>query len=208
MQNRLIIDTSSEHTIMGIAQGQKVLASHISPHSNQLSQSLMPTLQTLLLEAELKLNQLDEIAVGIGPGSYTGTRVGVAVAKSLHFALKRPKLTGFCSLLSFVPSIEGSFACVMPSKTGDFYLLKGIRFNNTLTCSQSALIDIDTLTEELKGTEVLIGKPLKEIQSRFADFPFQWNPPQPTLEPILAYLSSSEDAGFSPRLELIYLHKP
>ena len=208
MHNRLIIDTSSEHTIMGIAQGQKVLASHIFPHANQLSQSLMPALQTLLLEAELKLDQLDEIGVGIGPGSYTGTRVGVAVAKSLHFALKKPKLTGFCSLLSFVPSVEGSFACVMPSKTGDFYLLKVIRFNNTLTCSQSALIDIDTLTEELKGTGVLIGKPLKEIQSRFADFLFQWNPPQPTLEPILAYLSSPEDPGLSPRLDLIYLHKP
>lgn len=208
MHNRLIIDTSSEHTIMGIAQGQKVLASRISLHANQLSQSLMPALQTLLLEAELKLEQLDEIAVGIGPGSYTGTRVGVAVAKSLHFALKKPKLTGFCSLLGFVPSLEGSFACVMPSKTGDFYLIKGTRLNNTLTCSRSALIDFDTLVKELKGTGVLIAKPLKEVQSRFADFPFQWDLPPPALEPILAYLSSPEDAGISPRLDLIYLHKP
>ncbi|MBS0652567.1 MAG: tRNA (adenosine(37)-N6)-threonylcarbamoyltransferase complex dimerization subunit type 1 TsaB [Verrucomicrobia bacterium] len=206
--NRLIIDTSSEHTVMGLAQGCKVLASHIALHANQLSQSLMPTLQSLLSEAGLKLNQLDEIAVGIGPGSYTGTRVGVAIAKSLHFALKKPSLTGFCSLLAFIPRLEGQFACVMPSKTGDFYLLKGVRSEGRLTCSQSTLIDVNALIEELKGTDILIGKPLHEVQAKFADLALQWSLPAPSLDPILAYLEAPEQAGANPRLDLIYLHKP
>lgn len=193
---------------MGIAQDRKVLASHIELHANQLSQSLMPTLQNLLSEAGLKLNQLDEIAVGIGPGSYTGTRVGVAVAKSLHFALKKPALTGFCSLLAFIPSLEGQFACVMPSKTGDFYLLKGLRSEGRLTCSQSTLLDANTLIEELKGTDILIGKPLHEVQAKFTDLAYTWNLPAPSLDPILAYLETPEQAETAPRLDLIYLHRP
>lgn len=206
--HRLIIDTSSEYTIMGIAQDQKVLRSHIALHANQLSRSLMPTLQTLLSEADLKLDQLDEIAVGIGPGSYTGARVGVAVAKSLHFALRKPRLIGFCSLLAFIPLAEGQFACVMPSKTGDFYLIKGIRSAERLTCSHSTLIDAHTLIEELKEANILIGKPLREVQTKFADLALSWHLPTPSLDPILAYLNTSEQTTFSPQLDLIYLHKP
>ncbi len=206
--HRLIIDTSSEHTIMGIAQDHRILASHIELHANQLSQSLMPTLQKLLWETDLKLNQLDEIAVGIGPGSYTGTRVGVAVAKSLHFALKKPQLTGFCSLLAFIPPTEGQFACVVPSKTGDFYLLKGICSEGKISCSHSTLMDGKILIEELTGADILIGKPLHEVREKFADLSLPWNLPTPSLEPILAYLENSEQTASGPRLDLIYLHKP
>ena len=195
---RLIIDTSSEHSLMGIAQNKKILASQISIHSNQLSQTLIPSLQTLLEESGVRLDQLGEIAVGIGPGSYTGTRVGVSIARGLSFALKSrlqnsstqqnrpfealcapassPTLSGMVSsagygqpslssqstskswffwVLEFAngskaacskefllpagisPPLQGTFACVMPSKTGDFYLLKGLRSQDSLTNIQS-----------------------------------------------------------------------
>ncbi len=205
---RLIIDTSSVHTIMGVVQERTVLASHIALHANRLSQSLMPTLQNLLFEAAVKLNQLDEIAIGIGPGSYTGTRVGFAVAKSLHFALKKPKLTSFCSLLAFIPPVKGRFACVMPSKTGDFYLLKGVRSEEKLTCSHSTLLGANTLIEELNGTDTFIGKPLHEVRAKFTDLAYPWTLPEPSLNSILAYLETPEQGVPTPQLDLIYLHKP
>jgi tRNA threonylcarbamoyl adenosine modification protein YeaZ len=208
LPTRLIIDTSSEQTILGIACGQDLLASFISPHANRLSQTLMPQLQSLLQQADLTLHEIDEIAVGIGPGSYTGTRVGVAVAKSLHFALKRPRLTGFCSLLAFIPPSLQKFACVMPSKTGDFYLLKGIRSSHHLTCSQSELVDRASLTLALNDISHLIGKPFEEMRALLPEFAACWMPPHPSLEPIIEYLSSLPPTEEPSSVELIYLHKP
>jgi tRNA threonylcarbamoyladenosine biosynthesis protein TsaB len=204
--HRLVIDTSSEHCLIGIACRGQILASQISPHANQLSQSLMPTLQALLEKADIRLNQLHEIAVGIGPGSYTGTRVGVAVAKSLCFALQTPQLKGFCSLLAFIPPTEGAFACVMPSKTGDVYLLKGIQTTERLTCNRSCLISPSALLDELTGVSIFVGKPLQEIKTLFPDFSIQWVQPEPRLEPILAFLETDQESCL--KVDLIYLHKP
>lgn len=205
---RLIIDTSSEQTILGIARKQEVLASQISPHANKLSQSLMPDLQRLLQRANLTLKQIDEIAVGIGPGSYTGTRVGVAIAKSLHFALNRPLLRGFCSLLAYIPPLEGKFACVMPSKTGDFYLLKGERSFDNLACSQSELVDRSTLATLLTDVDFFIAKPLDEIRSLFPEFASKWNLSSPTLSPIIDYIEALPSVEALSTTDLIYLHKP
>lgn len=203
---RLIIDTSSEYSLAGIANGGEVIVSHITPHANALSQTLLPTLQTLLQEAGVALNQLQEIAIGIGPGSYTGTRVGVAIAKALSFGLQGPRLRGFCSLLAFLPPADGTFACVMPSKTGEFYLLKGARSGDDLTCSHSTLLSMEALTEELANVDHLIGKPLKEVQTLLPAFAARWALNTPTLDAILAHLNSTEMADSD--VSLIYLHKP
>src|SRR5262249_48061502 len=119
---RLIVDTSSEYSLVALATDTHTLFSPIELHENKLSCILLPTIEALLKEASLSIQDIDQIAVGIGPGSYTGTRVGVAVARTLSFALKIP-LKNFCSLLAFLPSFYGTFACVMPSKTGDYFLL-------------------------------------------------------------------------------------
>ncbi len=204
---RLIIDTSSEHCLMGIAQDGKILSSLITLHANQLSQTLIPSLQKLLQESGLKLSQLNEIAVGIGPGSYTGTRVGVSIAKSLSFALKTASLRGFCSLLAFLPPLEtGSFAAVMPSKTGDFYLLKGTRSEGKLSCSQSTLLSQDELTDAIADVDTLVGKPLKDIELLLPSFKGKWTQPNPTLEAVLEHLETAP-AEKTP-IDLIYLHKP
>lgn len=208
MKTRLILDTSSEHMILGIAQGKTLLASHLGLHANQLSQLLMPTLETLLEQSGVNLDQIDEIAYGLGPGSYTGTRVGVAIAKSLHFGLKMnnaaPLLKGFCSLIAFIPQDEGSFACVMPSKAGNFYLCQGSRSCSSVTLQFCDLAEKETVLQALNSSKILIGKPFSETSALFSDYSF--TPLCPNFESILCYLET-EQAAPSP-LELIYLHKP
>lgn len=202
MNIRLIIDTSSEYSLIGVAQNEKIVASQIALHSNQLSQTLFPSLQGVLKEANISLSDLNEIAVGVGPGSYTGTRVGVAIAKALSFGLKTPTLRGFCSLLALLPPYQGTFAAVIPSKTGDFYVLQGSRSEGTLTLNRSGLFDKGTTLEAITGINMLVGKPLKDLE---VQIPGDWLLPTPTLEPILLYLQT-----FSEILptDLIYLHTP
>jgi len=54
------------------------------------AEALHPMIETLLKRNNLRMNQLTGIAVGIGPGSYTGLRIGLAAAKGFAYALSLP----------------------------------------------------------------------------------------------------------------------
>lgn len=54
------------------------------------SQILLPMIDSLLKKNKTKLSQITKIEVNAGPGSFTGTRVGVSVANALGFALQIP----------------------------------------------------------------------------------------------------------------------
>lgn len=124
----LILDTSTDQCLIALANDGRIEIQEIFHHENQLSSTLLPKIQALCPS----LKSLTEIAVGIGPGSYTGTRVGVAVAKSLAFGLSIPLKT-FLSPLAFLPDLEGKFALVLPTRSGQFYVLKGENSDGKLT---------------------------------------------------------------------------
>src|SRR5512139_1088298 len=54
------------------------------------SERLMPSIRDLLEEASLKIYDLQGIALGLGPGSFTGLRIGVSTVKGLAYALQIP----------------------------------------------------------------------------------------------------------------------
>ena len=58
--------------------------------SNSHSSSIAPAIQFILQEAGVTLQELNAIAIGSGPGSYTGLRIGMSVAKGLCFSLNLP----------------------------------------------------------------------------------------------------------------------
>ena len=51
------------------------------------SEQLIPFIQSVLIDQQLELSELDAIAVSKGPGSYTGLRIGVSTAKGLCYSL-------------------------------------------------------------------------------------------------------------------------
>lgn len=66
-------------------------------------------------EAGLALRELDAVAVGIGPGSYTGLRIGLSAAKGLCFALRIPIIgIGTLETLNAVARAAGAQGCVQP----------------------------------------------------------------------------------------------
>lgn len=95
--NVLAIDSSN--LVMGVAvtSNGKVLGELMTNSRKNHSERLMPAIDRLLEDAGLKPGDLDRIAVAEGPGSYTGLRIGVTIAKMLAWSLKK-ELAGVSSL--------------------------------------------------------------------------------------------------------------
>lgn len=120
----LILDTSTERGIVAIIHDADILFHADLPFGLQNSQFLLPEIHRGLTITKLKIHDLSFVGVGVGPGSYTGIRVGATVAKTLAFACQIP-LVGVSSLDAFIPSKPASFAAVIDAKIGGVYLRIG-----------------------------------------------------------------------------------
>lgn len=93
----LAIDTSN--LVMGISViiDDKIVGELTTNMKKNHSVRLMPSIESLLQEVDVKTSELDKIIVAKGPGSYTGVRIGVSVAKTMAWSLNIP-ITGVSSL--------------------------------------------------------------------------------------------------------------
>ncbi|WLR53333.1 tRNA (adenosine(37)-N6)-threonylcarbamoyltransferase complex dimerization subunit type 1 TsaB [Bacillus tianshenii] len=119
----LAIDTSND--VMGIAvlDGDKVAGEYITNIKKNHSVRLMPSVQRLLEETNIKPKELDKIVVANGPGSYTGVRIGVTVAKTLAWSLNIP-LVGVSGLEALAYNgryFNGKIAPIFDARRGQVF---------------------------------------------------------------------------------------
>jgi tRNA threonylcarbamoyladenosine biosynthesis protein TsaB len=89
----LAFDTSTETLSIAVSAGPAApVVEHTGPGGALASAALIPAIQALLARAGLTLEQLDAIAFGRGPGSFTGLRTAAAVAQGLGFGAGVPVL--------------------------------------------------------------------------------------------------------------------
>lgn len=93
----LAIDTSNYPLGVALIEDNQVLGEYITNLKKNHSVRIMPAIQTLMKDCERVPSQLTKIVVAKGPGSYTGVRIGVTIAKTMAWSLKIP-LVGISSL--------------------------------------------------------------------------------------------------------------
>lgn len=116
----LAIETSSEHCSVALQQGSEVL-SHSELAGQRHSEILLAMIDSLLKEAGCRLQDLDGIALGAGPGSFTGVRIAASVAQGLAFGLELPVMP-VCTLeaLAEAAGIE-RVACALDARLDEVY---------------------------------------------------------------------------------------
>ncbi len=84
------IDTSGYVNAVGVVDGTRVLADKNFPARTDTLEQIVDNIDVTLKSAGLSLKDVEGIGVGLGPGSWTGIKVGVTVGKMLAFSLNKP----------------------------------------------------------------------------------------------------------------------
>jgi tRNA threonylcarbamoyladenosine biosynthesis protein TsaB len=86
----LAIETATRNTSVALLRGDESIAEATGAEGAAAAETLLPAIDRLLRENGLRAAELDAFAVSIGPGSFTGLRVGLATLKGLAFGSERP----------------------------------------------------------------------------------------------------------------------
>lgn len=119
----LAIDTSNQVMGVAVCDGDLVLGEITTNMKRNHSVRLMPAVESLLREVQLEAADLDCLAVAHGPGSYTGVRIGVTVAKTLAWSLGIP-IVGISSLEVLAQNgsrFGGRISPLMDARRGQVY---------------------------------------------------------------------------------------
>lgn len=119
----LALDTSTVVNV-GLARGDQVLATATVADQMAHVEQLMPLVSECLDAAGIRMADLGQLIVGLGPGPFTGLRVGVVTAQVLSFALGL-ELRGVCSLdvlaAQFVAASRGEFVVATDARRREVY---------------------------------------------------------------------------------------
>lgn len=167
----LLIDTSNKPLSIAINEDTKCLAEINVNVKKTHSQTLMKYIQNLFEYANINKSSVDRIIVAKGPGSYTGVRIGVTVAKTLAFSLG-VELYSVSSLFALAASSKrfGSVTPIFDGRRGNVfaasYVLSRESFKEVLS---PVYISYNELTLKLKGTEY-IGNTSEKFTDEINDF--------------------------------------
>ena len=117
------IDTSTPIGSVALIDGESLVAEHTLNIVKAHSSRLMPAIDTVLKWGDITADELDGCAVGIGPGSFTGIRIGIATIKSLCYALDKP-IVGVSTLEAIAYNLrwtEGLICPILDARQNESY---------------------------------------------------------------------------------------
>lgn len=155
----LHIETSSKNCSVAISDGEELLCvcEEVSENYKQ-SESLHTFVKWALQGAEISLKDLDAVCLGMGPGSYTGLRIGSSAAKGFCYGLKIP-LIAVNSLETMIePFLSKNFDYIIPlldARRMEVYtaVFDGIS-GNMITETEAKILD-ETSFQEFKDKKVI-----------------------------------------------------
>lgn len=113
-------DTSGPHLAAALAVSGKVVLRRAEAMAKGQAEALMPFLEGLLTEAGIHWRDLDAVAVGTGPGNFTGIRISVAAARGLSLGLGCPAV-GVSGFECAAPEAGAALVC-LPAPRDSFYI--------------------------------------------------------------------------------------
>lgn len=148
----LALDTSGPNCSVAVIDENKVIANFNLNLGTTHSQILLPLIDELNKFSNLTLNDIDIFACSIGPGSFTGLRIGIATIKGFAISLNKPVISvpSLTGLAYNVPTFEGIVCTVLDAKNDNVYSALFNVKNKPEMIGDYLTDTIDSLVNELK----------------------------------------------------------
>lgn len=167
--NSLLIDTSNQPMSIALIQNGNVIDEINSNEKVNHSVQLLPNIQKLFNDNDINKKELNRIIVAKGPGSYTGVRIGVTVAKTLAYALKT-ELYGVSSLAALAATFKDDFGLLVPIidarreavYTG-IYQWKENQLENVVKDQYLTIDELKNILKEIQHPYIFIGQDAEKL---------------------------------------------
>ena len=142
--NILCIDSSTEACSVAVRTNQLTQHHHFMLAPREHTQRILPTVEQVIKDAKLLLSDIDVIAYGQGPGSFTGVRIGISIAQGLAFGLDK-KMVGVSTLQAMAQQaleesqVESVFSAI-DARMGEVYFAHYINKNGLMVLQEKEIV--------------------------------------------------------------------
>jgi len=175
----LAMDTSSVNSTVCISDENKIIGEYTVSNDRAHSQIIMPMLDALLNNCSLTIKDIDVFAVALGPGSFTGLRIGIAAMKTLAQSLSKP-IIGASSLDEIAYSFFATDSIVCPildARRNEVYNALYLKGRKIVT---ERVVDFDEVLIELADKDVIFAG---DASVKYRDKILSFNKPNWQLAP-------------------------
>ena len=204
----LALETSAKAVSAAVSEDGKILASGYQDTGLTHSRTLMPIVEHILKNTDLTVHDMDVIAAAVGPGSFTGIRIGVAAAKGLACAAQKP-VVGVSTLAAMARNVafmDGLVICAMDARRQQVYNALFEAKDGRLTrLTEDRAISLEDLAAELKAsplprTIVGDGGQLCLRYMEDAGIPCRLAPPHLVMQNAMSVALAAEEEALAGRL--------
>ena len=169
----LAVDSSTRHLSVAVTDGDHLIAARNVPPKRDLSLSISFDIERALKKAGMVLHDIEGFVIGLGPGSFTGLRVGLSMMKAFIMVTEKPVVG--------VPSLDAIALNVHTEKTVNVCVINDARRNLLYSCvyekrghaltrkSDYLLQPVDEVLKHVEGETFFIGDGITHARDRIMD---------------------------------------
>lgn len=169
------IDTSTMAASVAVIEDNQLVCEYTINTKKTHSQKLMPMIENMLKESDLNINDIDLIGICVGPGSFTGLRIGMATAKAIAHVNNIP-IVGVTSLEMLAANMnlcDKKICSILDAQRNQVYTAKFEYIGNRLVqINDTDVLEIDKLINEISSSEddyILIGEAVYKYEKKLKD---------------------------------------
>ena len=169
------IDTATMAANVAVLEDDKLICEYTINTKKTHSQKLMPMIENMLKLSDLDIKEIDAIAICVGPGSFTGLRIGMATAKAMAHVNNIP-LIGVNSLEILGANMDlcnRNICSILDAQRNQVYMNKYILKDYKITeLEEISIKAIDELLEEISSSNedwVLVGEAVYKYKEKIEE---------------------------------------
>lgn len=154
------IDTSSKFLNIALSEDEDIIKEESILLDRRQSSELIPRISELLKKSKIPINKIDAFVIGLGPGSFTGLRIGISAIKGFGIATGKPCI-GVASIDGIACNIMENNKDIIPiidAKRGQVYAaIYRKKAGRVVRLSDYMVLPIGGLLKKIKGGPVFLG---------------------------------------------------